>query len=426
MKRNELFAPLTNKATKIMLLGAGEIGREVIIEAMRMGIETVAVDRYANAPGHQIAHKAYVGNMKDAGFLKSIVEREKPDAIIPEIEAIDLDTLFELEKEGFNVIPNAAASHAAMQRERIRELISKKAGVKTSKYEYASTQDELKDACEKIGYPCWVKPIMSSSGHGSTFVKSSTDINLAYENATTKARGSGEKMIIEEHIPFDIEVTELAVRHYDDDGKIITTFPKPIGHYQIDGDYHSSWQPAEVPDNVEKDIYAAAEKITTALGGVGLFGCELFVKDGVVYGNECSPRPHDTGMVTFATHQTTFSEGGLHARAVCGLPVPSEKHNGFNVIMPIRPGASHVVLSPSEGWVPGMRNLWGAMDKDISFFAFGKPEAHVGRRMGLVVALADKVEDAKKKAELAAHKIEIQTQQQQKWLGQQDKEKHLT
>ncbi|MFH1182504.1 MAG: formate-dependent phosphoribosylglycinamide formyltransferase [Candidatus Woesearchaeota archaeon] len=425
MKRDELFAPLSGKATRIMLLGAGELGRETIIEAMRMGIETIAVDRYENAPGQQVAHRSYTGNMKDAGFLRAVIEREKPDAIIPEIEAVNLDLLAELEKEGFNIVPNAEAVRAAMHRERIRELISKKAGVPTSKYLYASTLDELQDACEKIGYPCWVKAIMSSSGHGSSFVQSKADIKKAFENAKTNARGSGEKMIVEEHIPFDLEITELAVRHYDENGKITTTFPKPVGHYQVEGDYHSSWQPAEVSEKVEKEIYRIAGKITGALGGVGLFGCELFVKGDKVYGNECAARPHDTGMVTFATHQAGFSEAGLHARAVCGLPIPSSRQGEFNVIMPIKAGASHVVLSPCEGWVPGIRGLWKAMGKDISFYIFGKPEAHIGRRMGLVVALDDDVQEAKKKAERAAHFIEMQTQQQQKWLPQDEKRKHL-
>ncbi len=423
--RNELFAPLTKKATKIMLLGAGELGKETITEAMRLGIETIAVDRYANAPGQQVAHRAYTGNMKDAGFLRSIVERERPDAIIPEIEAINLDLLFELEKEGFNVIPNAAATHAAMQRERIRDVIAKKAGVPTSRYLYANTLEELQDACEKLGYPCWVKAIMSSSGHGSMFVESKADIKKAYENSTKNARGSGDRMIIEEHIPFDIEVTELAVRHHDENGKIATSFPKPVGHYQIDGDYHSSWQPAEVSENVEKEIYRTAEKITTALGGLGLFGCELFVKDGKVYGNECSPRPHDTGMVTLATHQATFSECGLHVRAVTGLPIPTIRQDGFNLIPMLKPGASHVIISPTEGWVPGVRNLWKAMEKDVSVFLFGKPEAHFGRRMGVVVALDDDVQEAKKKAERAAHSIEMQTQQKPEWKGQHEKRMHL-
>ena len=423
MKRNELFAPLSKKATKILLLGAGELGKEVIIEAMRMGIETIAVDRYENAPGQQIAHRAYTGNIKDAGFLRSVIEKEKPDAILPEIEAINIDLLFELEKEGHNIIPNAAAANTAMHRERIRELIAK-TGVRTSKYQYANNFEELEEACEKVGYPCWVKAIMSSSAQGSSFVKSKDDVKNAFENSTKNARGSGERMIVEEHIEFDIEITELAVRRYDENGKIITSFPKPVGHYQIEGDYHSSWQPAEVTPEVEKKIYKAAEKITSALGGVGLFGCELFVKDGEVYGNECSARPHDTGMVTFATHQATFSQAALHVRAVCGLPIQSVKQDGFNVIMPIKPGASHVVLSPVKGTVPGVRNLWQAMRNDVSLFIFGKPDAPEGRRMGVAVALGDSVKEAKEKAQKAAHSIEVRTEETE-WAGQQEKRKHL-
>ncbi len=424
--RNELFSPTSGKASKIMLLGCGELGREVIIEAQRMGFYTIGIDRYMNAPGHQSAHKFYAGNMKDAGFLRSIIEKEKPDYIVPEIEAINLDMLFDLEREGYNIVPNAAATHAAMQRERIRELI-KKAGVETSKYIYAVTLDELKDACEKIGYPCWVKAIMDSSGHGSSFVKGPEDIPRAYEKATKEARGSGEKMIIEEHIPFDIEVTELAVRHFDENGNIVTSFPRPVGHYQTrGGDYHSSWQMAEISEAAEKGIYEAAKKITDALGGQGLFGCELFVKGDKVYGNECSPRPHDTGMVTFATHQTGYSEAGLHVRAITGLPIPTEKRLGYNVVPMLKPGATHVVLSPSEGWDPAFGNMFNALNaKGISFMSFGKPEAHVNRRMGIVLATADNVADAKINAERAAHLIQMKTRQFKEWKSQQDKEKHL-
>jgi phosphoribosylglycinamide formyltransferase 2 len=424
--RNELFSQPSGKAAKIMLLGCGELGREVIIEAQRMGFFTIGVDRYMNAPGHQSAHKFYAGNMKDAGFLRSIIEKEKPDYIVPEIEAINLDMLFDLEREGYNIVPNAAATHAAMQRERIRELI-RKAGVETSKYIYASTLDELKDACEKLDYPCWVKAIMDSSGHGSSFVKGPEDVEIAFNKAKNEARGSGEKMIVEQHIPFDIEVTELAVRHFDANGNITTSFPRPVGHYQTrGGDYHSSWQMAEVSEAAEKGIYEAAKKITDALGGLGLFGCELFVKGDKVYGNECSPRPHDTGMVTFATHQTGYSEAGLHVRAITGLPVPTEERLGYNVVPMLKPGATHVVLSPYEGWDPAFGNMFNALNaKGISFMSFGKPEAHVNRRMGIVLATADSVADAKIKAERAAHLIQMKTRQFKEWKGQQDKEKHL-
>ncbi len=424
--REQLDSITTDKATKIMLLGSGEIGKEVIIEAQRMGIYTIVVDRYANAPGHHVANKAIVGNMKDAGFLRSIVERYKPDAIVPEIEAINLDLLKDLEEEGFNVIPNAQASFTAMHRERIRELI-KKSGVETSRYYYATTLDEFKEACEKVGYPCWTKAIMDSSGHGSSFVKGPEDVEKAYNKAKNEARGSGDKMIIEEHIPFDIEVTELAVRHFDENGKITTSFPRPVGHYQTrGGDYHSSWQAAEVSEKAEKAIYEAAKKITGALGGVGLFGCELFVKGDKVYGNECSPRPHDTGMVTFVTHQMGFSEGALHARAITGLPVPTVDRLGYPGIPMLTPGATHVVLSPHEGWDASFGNIFKAFNvPGVSFQFFGKPEAHVDRRMGLVFATAPNVEEAKKKAERSAHMIEIKTRQMADWKGQTDKEKHL-
>jgi len=424
---NELSSQTSDRATKIMLLGTGEIGKEVIIEAQRMGFYTIGVDRYMNAPGHQVAHKFYAGNMKDAGFLRSIVEKEKPDFIVPEIEAINLDMLFEFEKEGFKVIPNAAASHAAMHRERIRELISKKAGVPTSKYFYATTLDEMKDACEKVGYPCWVKAIMDSSGHGSSFVKGPEDVAPAFKKATTEARGSGEKIIVEEHIPFDIEVTELAVRHYDENGNITTSFPRPVGHYQTrGGDYHSSWQMAEVSEKAEKAIYEAAKKITDALGGTGLFGCELFVKGDKVYGNECSPRPHDTGMVTFASHQIGYSQAALHVRAITGLPVPTEERLGYNVVPMLTPAATHVVLSPYEGWDASFGNLFNAFNqKGVSFLLFGKPEAHVDRRMGVVLATAQTVDEAKKKAEQVAHLIEMRTRQSPQWSRQTSREKHF-
>jgi len=424
--RNEIHTPVGSKAKKIMLLGAGEIGKEVIVEASRMGFYTIAVDRYANAPGHRICHKAVVGNMKDGGFLRSIVEKYKPDAIVPEIEAIDLDMLKTLEEEGWNVIPNAKASHAAMHRERIRELI-KSTGVKTSKYFYAETLDEFKDACEKVGYPCWTKAIMDSSGHGSSFVKNAKEVKAAYDKAKHHARGSGDKMIIEEHIPFDIEVTELAVRHFDENGKIVTAFPRPVGHYQTrGGDYHSSWQGAEVSEKAEKKIYETAKKITGALGGLGLFGCEIFVKGDEVYANECSPRPHDTGMVTFVTHQMGYSEGGLHARAIMGMPVPTVDRLGYPGVEMIRPGATHVVLSPSEGWDAGFGNMYKALNfPGTSFLCFGKPEAHVDRRMGLVLATAKNVQEAKIKAEKVAHLIEMNTRQNPAWKKQTDKEKHL-
>lgn len=425
MKRNILFSPLSAKATKIMLLGAGELGKEVIIEAMRLGFYTIAVDRYAGAPGQQVAHCSRTGNLKDPAFLRSVVEKEKPDYIVPEIEAINLDLLFELEKEGFNIIPNAKATYTAMQRERIRELIVK-VGVPVSKYYYASSLKQLQQVCQKLGYPCWVKAIQDSSGSGSSKVKSPKDIKAAYEKAKKEARGSAEKLIVEQNIDFDLEVTELVVRHFEN-GQVKTSFCHPVGQYQTrGGDYHSSWQLAEISEVAEKKVYETAKKITDALGGVGVFGCELFVKGDQVWANECSPRPHDTGMVTFASHQLGFSQAGLHVRAITGLPIPTKKRLGFPVVPVITPAASHVILAPTEGFDPGYKNLSAVLnDSGVTVLLFGKNEAHLNRRMGIVLAADIDVQKAKQKAEIAAHKIEMCTRQNPDWQKQESREKHI-
>lgn len=425
MKREIIYSPLSAKATKIMLLGAGELGKEVIIEAMRLGFLTIAVDRYEGAPGQQIAHRSYTGNLKDAGFLRSVVEKEKPDYIVPEIEAINLDVLFDLEKEGFNIIPCAKATYIAMQRERVREMIVK-TGVPVSKYYYVKTLKELESACKKAGFPCWVKAIQDSSGSGSTKVKSAKDIQKAFDNAHENARGSAEKLIVEKNIDFDLEVTELVVRHYVN-GKIKTSFCHPIGQYQTrGGDYHSSWQMAEISEAAEKKVYQIAKKITDALGGVGVYGCELFVKGDMVWANECSARPHDTGMVTFASHQIGFSEAALHVKAITGLPIPTVKRLGYDVVPVITPAASHVILAPLSGFDPGYKNLASALSKDgVTVLLFGKNEAHINRRMGIVLAVDKDTQKAKEKAEIAAHKIEMSTRQNPKWLPQESREKHI-
>lgn len=425
MKRNILFSPLSAKATKIMLLGAGELGKEMIIEAMRLGFFTIAVDRYEGAPGQQVAHRFYSGNMKDPGFLRSVVEREKPDYIVPEIEAINLDVLFQLEKEGYNVIPNAKATYTAMQRERVREMIVK-TGVPVSEYYYASSLKELKQACKKAGFPCWVKAIQDSSGSGSSKVKSPQDIEKAYEKAHAEARGSADKMIVEKNIDFDLEVTELVIRHFVN-GKTKTSFCHPVGQYQTrGGDYHSSWQMAEISETAEKKVYEIAKKITDSLGGVGIFGCELFVKGDMVWANECSARPHDTGMVTFASHQIGFSEAALHIKAITGLPIPTKKRLGYDVVPLITPAASHVILSPTEGFDPGYNNLLEVLkDEGVTVLLFGKNEAFINRRLGIVLATDPDVQKAKEKAEIAAHKIEISTRQNPKWKGQDSREKHI-
>ncbi len=425
MKQDIIFSPLSAKATKIMLLGAGELGREIIIEAMRLGFFTVAVDRYEGAPGQQIANRCYTGDMKNAGFLRSVVEKEKPDYIVPEIEAINLDVLFDLEKEGFNVVPNARAVYTAMQRERIRELIVK-TGVPVSEYFYVSSLDELKQACKKAGFPCWVKAIQDSSGSGSSKVKTEDDIEGAYEKARNEARGSADKLIVEKNIDFDIEITELVVRHYEGN-EIKTAFCHPIGQYQTrGGDYHSSWQMADISPKAEKKVYEIAKKITDALGGVGVFGCELFVKGDMVWANECSPRPHDTGMVTFASQQIGFSEAALHVKAITGLSIPTEKYLGFDVIPIITPAASHVILSPTDGFDIGYKNISKALDEPgVTVLLFGKNEAHINRRLGVVLAVDKDVNKARQKAEIAAHEIEICSRQNPKWKKQESREKHI-
>ncbi len=452
-----LAAPLEERSLKLLLFGAGELGKEIAIEAQRLGMEVVAVDRYERAPAQQVAHKAYTVNMMDANAMRSIVDRERPDVIIPEIEAIDLDVLNEFEEDGYLVTPNAAATHAAMNRERIRELIVA-SGVKTGAYAYTRTDDlsEFTDAVEKIGYPCFSKAIMSSSGKGSYFIESRDDIKAAMDAARYETRGSGERAIIEEYIPFNTEVTELAVRHLDEDGNIVTTFPKPVGHYQIDGDYHSSWHspnieeylPYNVDDigkSVEKDpelakeaerkIYDAARRITDELGGVGVFGCELFVRvrDGKVeiYGNECAPRPHDTGMVTYISHPQGFNEGGLHVRAITGLPVPARIEEGYRIFDPLMPAASHVIISQAQGFDPMYKGLFDAMSvPGANIQLFGKPFSYHSRwvveeRMGISLAMGADAFDAKKKAEIAAHKILIRTATDREWRGQEETRMHV-
>lgn len=424
-QRNSIFSPLSKKATKVMLLGSGELGKEIIIEAMRLGFFTVAVDRYDGAPGQQVAHRFYTGDMREAKFLKSVIKKEKPDYIVPEIEAINLDVLFDLEKQGFNIVPNAKAVYTAMQRERIRELIVK-TGVPVSEYFYANSLDELRQACKKAGFPCWVKAIQDSSGSGSSKVKTEQDIEVAYKKAHGEARGSADKLIVEKNIDFDIEITELVVRHYEG-GKVKTAFCHPIGQYQTrGGDYHSSWQMADISKKAEEKVYRIAKKVTDALGGVGVFGCELFVKGDMVWANECSPRPHDTGMVTFASHQMGFSEAALHVKAITGLPISTEKHLGFDLIPIISPAASHVILSPVEGDDIGYKNLDKVLKRQgVTVLLFGKNEAHINRRMGIVLAIDKDVEKAKIKAEIAAHEIEICSRQHPKWKKQESREKHI-
>lgn len=393
-KRSSIGSPLFDGSAKLLFLGGGELGREVVIEAMRMGAETVVVDRYDLAPAMQVAHKKYAVDMTDGNALKAIIEREKPDAVIPEIEAINTDMLVQLEQEGVNVIPNAGATKTTMNRELLRKLAAEKAGVKTSKYLFADSLDEAKTACEKMGYPCVMKALMSSSGLGSSVVKSASDVEKSYIFAMENARTHNPRIIVEEFIKFDFEVTELPVRHFDENGDITTSFCKPIAHKRPGTHYEISWQPAEASDAVERKIYDIAGKVSGALGGVGVFGCELFISGEDVYFNEISPRPHDTGLVTTVTQD--LSEFALHARAVMGLPIPK--------INLLTPGAAHVVLAHKSGsWAPKFNNVDKALEiENTKMMIFGKPKTLLERRMGMALAIDTDVNVAKEKAKKAA------------------------
>lgn len=419
--RKTLGTPYANGA-KLMFLGAGELGKETMIEAQRMGIEIVAVDRYANSPGMQVAHRSYVTNMKSERALMAIVEKEKPDAIIPEIEAINTDTLFKLEKEGYFVAPCANAVWTAMHRERLREAIAS-TGARTSKYEYATDLESFRAACDKIGFPCVSKPIMSSSGKGSYFLRSAADVEKAYKEAA-KARGASDRIIVEEFIDFDIEITALSVRYLNEEGKEESKFIKPLGHYQISGDYHASWHPWIDQDDekirrIEKDIYDYADRIMKKLGGLGLFAHEMFIdlKNEKVYANETACRPHDTGLVTIASMPFGYSEFALHAKAVLGLPI---KWDG-NIINPRTTAASHVILSHTEGWYPQF-DVSGAYADNSNVLIFGKPETYDERRLGVVLSCGDTVEEAKKKAQACAHNVKVTAGHG--WSGQDINEKH--
>ena len=420
--RTILGTPYANGA-KLLFLGAGELGKETMIEAQRMGIEIIAVDRYANAPGMQVSHRSYVTNMKSERALLAIIGKERPDAIIPEIEAINTDTLFRLEDEGFFVAPCANAVWTAMHRERLRETIAS-TGVRTSRYEYAADLNSFRAACRKIGFPCVSKPIMSSSGKGSFFLKDPKDVEKAFKEAV-HARGSSDKIIIEEFVDFDVEITALSVRYLNGSGKPESKFIRPIGHYQISGDYHASWHPwtdesGMKIEGLENEIYDYAGRIMDKLGGFGLFAHEMFVdaKNGKVYANETACRPHDTGLVTIASMPYGYSEFALHAKAVLGIPIACDDR----VIQPQSTAASHVILSHTEGWYP-QYGVESAYQPGVSVMLFGKPEALDERRMGVVLATSsDGVEDAKRRAQRSAHMVKVSAGD--KWTGQQITEKH--
>ncbi len=385
--------PLSPTATKVMLCGSGELGKEVAIEFQRLGVEVIAVDQYPNAPAMQVAHRSYVASMLDGAALREIIEKEQPDYIVPEVEAIATDTLVELEAEGFTVIPTARATRLTMNREGIRRLAGEELGLKTSPYRFAGTFEEFQAAIAAIGLPCVVKPIMSSSGKGQSVLKSAGDMEKSWQYAQEGGRAGKGKVIVEGFVDFDYEITLLTVRHAGG-----TAFCQPIGHLQIDGDYRESWQPQPMSEIALAESQKIAAAITAALGGRGIFGVELFIKGDTVYFSEVSPRPHDTGLVTLISQD--LSEFALHARAILGLPVPAIRQHG--------PSASSVILVEGESQQPSFAGLEDVLaEPDTDLRLFGKPFIKGQRRMGVVVARDESIETARQKAVRASAAVKV-------------------
>lgn len=383
----------TSKDRKALLLGSGELGKEVALELQRLGVEVIACDKYPNAPAMQVAHRSYLFNMLDGDELRRIVEFERPDHIIPEIEAIATPTLVELEKEGYNVTPTANAALLTMNREGIRRLAAEELGITTSPYRFASTREEFERAVEEIGIPCVVKPIMSSSGHGQSVIKSPADIDHAWKEAQEGGRAGAGRVIVEGFIDFDYEITLLTVRSISG-----TTFCEPVGHIQVNGDYRYSWQPQPMSEAAIESAREIAKKVTDALGGYGIFGVELFIKGDKVIFSEVSPRPHDTGMVTMISQD--LSEFALHARALLGLPVPAIEFYG--------PSASRAVVVEGDSNCVEFENLEKVLSEpSTQIRIFGKPEVHGHRRMGVILAKGATVEEARAKAERAYNKLSV-------------------
>lgn len=384
---------MTPVGRKALLLGSGELGKEVAIELQRYGVEVIACDRYPGAPAMQVAHRSYVFNMLDGEALRQIIEAEKPDHIIPEVEAIATPVLVELEKEGYNVTPTANAAFLTMNREGIRRLAAETLGVKTSPYRFASDYDEFKKAVDEIGIPCVVKPVMSSSGHGQSMIKKAEDIENAWHIAQEGGRAGAGRVIVEGFVDFDYEITLLTVRSVSG-----TVFCEPIGHIQVDGDYRYSWQPQPMSAKAIESAREIARKVTDALGGYGIFGVELFIKGDEVIFSEVSPRPHDTGMVTMISQD--LSEFALHARALLGLPVPAIRFYG--------PSASRAVVVEGDTDKIEMDNLEKVLaEPGTQMRIFGKPEIKGHRRMGVILATDESVEAARTKAERAYEALKV-------------------
>ena len=387
----KIGTPLTSSAVKVMMLGSGELGKEVVIEFQRYGVEVVAVDRYDNAPAMQVAHRSYVISMLDGDALSTLIRKEKPDFIVPEVEAIATDTLVALEKEGFRIIPTATATKLTMNREGIRTLAAENLGLKTSPYQFAGTKEEFVAAIRNIGMPCVIKPIMSSSGKGQSVVKAESDIDHAWQYAQEGGRSGGGRVIIEGFVYFDYEITLLTIKHKEG-----VSFCAPIGHRQEHGDYQESWQPHPMTEKALSSSQDIARKVVNALGGVGIFGVEFFVKGDAVYFSELSPRPHDTGMVTMISQD--LSEFALHVRAILGLPIP--------VIRQLGPSASSVILVKGKSSNITYAGLEEALaEPDTQLRLFGKPEVNRERRMGVCLAKGSTIEEARAKANGAAGRI---------------------
>ncbi len=384
---------LTSVGRKAMLLGSGELGKEVAIELQRYGVEVVACDKYANAPAMQIAHRSHVFNMLDGKKLRELVELEKPDHIIPEVEAIATDTLRQLEAEGYNVTPTAQAAWLTMNREGIRRLAAEQLGIKTSNYRFASNHEEFLDAVKEIGIPCVVKPIMSSSGHGQCTIKSTDEVEKAWQISQEGGRAGAGRVIVEGFVPFDYEITLLTVRSCSG-----TTYCAPIGHIQIEGDYRYSWQPQPMADQTLVKAQEIARKVTDALGGYGIFGVEMFIKGDEVIFSEVSPRPHDTGMVTMISQE--LSEFALHARALLGLPVPEIRFLG--------PSASRAIVVEGDTDKIEMDNLEQVLaEPGVQIRIFGKPLIVGHRRMGVILATDNSGDAAREKADRAYNKLKV-------------------
>ena len=385
--------PLSPSATRVLFCGAGELGKEVVIELQRLGVEVIAVDRYGNAPAMQVAHRAHVIDMLDGEALRRVIEEEKPHFVVPEIEAIATQTLVELEAEGVHIVPSARAVHLTMNREGIRRLAAEELGLKTSPYQFADNASDFRAAVEAIGLPCVVKPIMSSSGKGQSLVRTEAEIDQAWEYAQTGGRAGAGKVIVEGFVDFDYEITLLTIRH---DGQ--TSYCEPIGHVQKDGDYQQSWQPQVMSGLALERAQEVAHKVTQSLGGHGLFGVELFVKGDEVYFSEVSPRPHDTGLVTLISQD--LSEFALHARAFLGLPIPAIRQHG--------PAASSVLLVEGASQQVHYDVSPEALSEvDTQIRLFGKPEVAGKRRMGVGLALDETTEKAVEKAKRVAAGITV-------------------